>query len=695
MSAAKPRATKGCPEAAAARSNNLRDGNSADGFVDDGDNDDDESLNDRIGRAFFGLDDTALNMLHAAEEEEGEGGEGSAGASQSQSDSLNNAATDAELLAEYADVLCGFGNDDNTDDGYGDEEGEDGGMGVPSASAGFGMGRRATNVADAAAGVGTSSTMWEGLGVEDGGMGLREVSDAAAANGYAQFLDEVDLIRDVFADNGEVEVIRAKPTTTRVSKKKNTKKASSAAACSAQPADEDDGEGEEEEEGRIVSVRVQVMPLPILAAFNKRVKASGGRGTFGSTQSGGGGARCVSKGLHVVAAYVDGYPDRPPLISIEPWHNLLPTSGIIALNKKVVEVIHGAIGSPLIMSLLMMIASEAEALIDAFGEGDVREITAAVRGVGIKTRLASEAMHPDRYLGQSIADIVASLPRTISVQCVENVLRTDLALQFEKMQRFLFDKHVKPFLKMKNIRDSPHILARAEARVAYHGTNMEAVGYIVRDGLLVPGGESGIGVRCGSRFGTGIYSSPDPEFAAMYAQRMGTHYKLLLCAALLGRPDEDDDYGPLEPQFDSRIADGGQQFVVFHRAQMLPCYVLHIRIHDAVTMQQVYPELRNTRRAEMKAIDEDAALGFFDEREIRKRRREVLTRMALKNLPFGFGPRGVHFVVEDVAPVDDDEAFLDVHRPDATTQLADEMYQHETVIQNRYGTSHAHPTNTY
>lgn len=86
--------------------------------------------------------------------------------------------------------------------------------------------------------------------------------------------------------------------------------------------------------------------------------------------------------------------------------------------------------------------------------------------------------------------------------------------------------------------------------VAFHGTKKEAVASISKSGLVLPGAGNNVRVQHGSRFGQGIYSSPDPNFAALYCAFffcppsvfLSSHFlcaardgKLIVCAVLLGK----------------------------------------------------------------------------------------------------------------------------------------------------------------
>lgn len=54
-----------------------------------------------------------------------------------------------------------------------------------------------------------------------------------------------------------------------------------------------------------------------------------------------------------------------------------------------------------------------------------------------------------------------------------------------------------------------------------------------------------------------------------------------------------------------------------------------------------------------------------DNHVIIKQKRLIMRNEAKKNLPFGFGPAGEHFVVEEIADIDDDEEISGDFQQDA------------------------------
>jgi hypothetical protein len=88
------------------------------------------------------------------------------------------------------------------------------------------------------------------------------------------------------------------------------------------------------------------------------------------------------------------------------------------------------------------------------------------------------------------------------------------------------------------------------------------------------------------------------------------------------------------------------EYVTFHPAQLLPLFVLHITNATGSDADYLSPFVRSP------GLTGDLLRG---EVSSEGQRRILLTAHARKRLPSGFGPKGTHFVVEDMAPVDEDE----------------------------------------
>jgi hypothetical protein len=132
------------------------------------------------------------------------------------------------------------------------------------------------------------------------------------------------------------------------------------------------------------------------------------------------------------------------------------------------------------------------------------------------------------------------------------------------------------------------------------------------------------------------------------AARLLPGQKIIVCAALLGRPHLLDWKGTrrgqsqVEDGYDSHISPSRLEYVTFDSAQLLPLYVLHIEDTDRCT--------DNTWNAPAPAV---SGAVILDPRNARHDY-GLLTDMARKHFPFGFGA-GERFVVLDIAKIDDDE----------------------------------------
>jgi hypothetical protein len=155
-----------------------------------------------------------------------------------------------------------------------------------------------------------------------------------------------------------------------------------------------------------------------------------------------------------------------------------------------------------------------------------------------------------------------------------------------------------------------------------------------------------------------------------YAQQGGRTddftIKLMVCAVLLGRSrkvdDEDNLWGEgVVEGYDSHVSADGEQYVAFNAAQVLPCYVLHLaaRSHDTRPQLQLQTALRAQARATTNGAE----------------RQRLMRLAAMKNLPFGFGPAGAHFVVEDAASASDDDEDYGVFVSQLRSGIAIEEYQ--------------------
>ena len=400
-----------------------------------------------------------------------------------------------------------------------------------------------------------------------------------------------------------------------------------------------------------------------------------------------------SKGLVIACIRSKFYPDVPLEVVVEPWHLLFTPPEVAHIYRSIQSVLKGYVGVPMLLATCNIAAQTAMEIIEAGGvvedlsARDSRMVDILKTG-GIKicpsAHLSDAVLSPSAYIG-SAADMISRLPRQFDVLAVENVIRVDLAQNFERMQRMMYKKYVEKFVDKRALRLDPRILALADITPAFHGTRMWSIGQIVRSGFLGPGGTSGVSVATGSRYGRGIYSTPTPDLALCYAQRGYQQYrsvKLFIVAVLMGKrcmiPDGEEPWGGgCKEGYDSHVSENGSQLIVFHPWQILPCYVVHL-------VERSYgrddDDTGGARLQVSSKVDASGPLPVAT-----KSRHAVLTALAKKNLPFGFGPAGSKFVVEEMAPYSDDDEDRGEYRAFAQDEAVGpvEEYTHETSLLNR------------
>jgi hypothetical protein len=303
-------------------------------------------------------------------------------------------------------------------------------------------------------------------------------------------------------------------------------------------------------------------------------------------------------------------------------------------------------------------------------------------------------------LGKSITDICFRISEDIRILHVEPVFRNDLVAKFNR-RKTRMRNHLRsmPYGALRQS-VSPEAIPRGSrddnmagltnelnwTHVTIHGAPRRVIESIVRYGFTLPGeeiGETGkeLQVRCGSTYGMGIYSSPDPMYASMY---LDYNYptnpvvvqpadvpgmRLLVCATLMGRPMErqldqrrKQGHAPglLSDQAHSHVSPNQLEYVVFDNAQIIPVYVLHLDYGAEVT------------RAEFDRIANDPAQFFQTRRQTKtvnkwgsrpelcpgeiQRKKEAIKAAASKWFPYGYGPaQRINFVIEEIAEISDDE----------------------------------------
>lgn len=127
----------------------------------------------------------------------------------------------------------------------------------------------------------------------------------------------------------------------------------------------------------------------------------------------------------------------------------------------------------------------------------------------------------------------------------------------------------------------------ANVFIAFHGTKQARLSSIETGGLKVPDGRGVTHATDSGYYGRGVYTSFFPTTALNYAEAG----KLIVVLVALGRPYDCYhrlDGGDLVEGFDSHVAEGGSEFVVFTDASILPIFVLEPKPHQVVAPTAVY-----------------------------------------------------------------------------------------------------------
>ncbi|KAK7992215.1 hypothetical protein PG996_012772 [Apiospora saccharicola] len=294
-------------------------------------------------------------------------------------------------------------------------------------------------------------------------------------------------------------------------------------------------------------------------------------------------------------------------------------------------------------------------------------------------------------LGKTPGEIIRKIPPEFRVLHVKEVLRQDLLQSFQGYQKRLHHQlsgRPKSYLR----RYVPHQVARnnrvedmvehiVKPYLTWHGTQRQFVPSIVRNGFLKPGTfnpatKSQLDVRCGSTYGRGIYSSPDPAFSLSYTNWMceatppGQYFglKLIVCATLMGRTSsvfrEQKRFKETQTHsedVDSYVANRELEYIVFSPAQIVPVYVVHLdwgernAAHFAglptdPSQWIKVPKQNKTHKRLLQEEQKDICPAD------KQRAKQAIMARASKWFPYGYGPAtNGKFVVEEVGEVDDDE----------------------------------------
>jgi hypothetical protein len=313
---------------------------------------------------------------------------------------------------------------------------------------------------------------------------------------------------------------------------------------------------------------------------------------------------------------------------------------------------------------------------------------------------------------KQICERIAPSDGDLSVVHCENVMRPDLRAAFrekqsrlrEQLKRVSLSQLLKGRLdKSQPWRQHGNVEARkleliaelTQPTVTYHGTRKSTIPSIVRNGFIMPGGAipgsgEAVGVRCGSSYGRGIYSSPEPSFAMSYCENDAhpttekeiSGMKLIVCATLMGISNtvfNDGSWQNLSnPQTGADSHVGGHtglEYIVFESAQILPCYVVHLDWHarPSKTLEQIRSRALNVR-----SLGYAAKVAASQESPGEKqRKKEEKLAQARKYFAYGYGPvSGNRIIIEDVADSEDDEEEYGDYQ---ANRIVDKNYEAQSI----------------
>ena len=275
------------------------------------------------------------------------------------------------------------------------------------------------------------------------------------------------------------------------------------------------------------------------------------------------------------------------------------------------------------------------------------------------------------FLNGITLEMIANRLRQTNVTIIhaELVMNPHLVSRFKRMQETLS-------IKYSHLKRGDYTVID----VSFHGTQRKFIPSIISRGFVKPGDVmNGNGdilqVRCGSTWGQGIYSSPEPRYSMNYSDDSDPSFKripgqkLIVCAILRGKAYTCSNYfrnltTPFE-DYDTHVSPSGFEYVVFNSSQLLPLYVLHVTDGDPnlesfwklriqqgppVHLRVGFDVLGRRRRMGIEEIDESETNLTLS------MKRKILTKVARKHFPLGFGPAaGDKFIVEEIGAVDDDE----------------------------------------
>lgn len=287
-------------------------------------------------------------------------------------------------------------------------------------------------------------------------------------------------------------------------------------------------------------------------------------------------------------------------------------------------------------------------------------------------------------LNKTLPQIISKFGPEIRILHVETVLRSDLRVKFhakrDELRKKLENMSIQklsgciPKGHKSKGRKADIVEELTRPRVTFHGTDASLVPNIVRCGFLLPGvldPTTGAEhrVRCGSTYGKGIYTSPDPTVSHNYTNGEKTNWskksvggrKIIVCAQLMGRSvvTSSGQWGNIATimDADSQVTPDQLEYIVFDPAMVLPCYVIHYEEahedhEDNENDSEDDSAWTNSSNANRLSNKFGPTLAPGD---AQRRKSEIFARGS-KWFPYGYGPAtNGRFVIEDVAEIDDDE----------------------------------------
>ncbi|KAG8983338.1 hypothetical protein FRB90_006116 [Tulasnella sp. 427] len=301
-----------------------------------------------------------------------------------------------------------------------------------------------------------------------------------------------------------------------------------------------------------------------------------------------------------------------------------------------------------------------------------------------------DAARAQSYMGDTaLQTIINGLPPYLELLHAELVLKPSLVKQFDEAREKLKKKYAEEASRRGASRRMQDVTVDKFTRidVVYHGTLRRHVAGIVQSGFTISG-ENNKGGGDIPTYGVGTYTSPDLPYTVSYsdhtikAPKLLPGQKVIVCAALMGRRYQVRLGGISELRrnpdllkgYDSHVSPSGDEYVVFNPEHLLPLYVLHLK--NPVASSAALKRAWNAPGPidDPRAMDPSSALYGASADLSLLARRKLLTAQARKHFPYGFGPAsGTKFVVEEIAPVDDDEEEWGDYQEDRFEKLLDEI----------------------